>query len=171
MKRKNMKQRGLFGGASETQMLVTGISVIGVIVMGVAFALLERAKAQSEWEIVNSLMSATRDLYNGEVYPSGSLSANLISAQKTGAAKTNGSNTIYNNYGAIIAPVGSGGTFTLTDNSVDLPGCIFILKQIPSTGTTQVSVNGGSAITNFPISVSTAITNCTAGAAIAITAQ
>jgi len=150
------RQRGLFGGAAELQMI------------------LGRSHAQSEWEIINTLMTGSRDLYNGEPYPSGSMTASLISANYTGGAKVSGGNII-NNYGQVISVTGASTNFSVTDPGIMASDCIFVLKQVPNVGTTQVTVNGGAAITTFPIGAATAIGQCSvlssAGNTIAITAQ
>jgi len=168
------RQRGLFGGAAELQMILTAIAVIVVVVVGATYLLLGRSHAQSEWEIINTLMTGSRDLYNGEPYPSGSMTASLISANYTGGAKVSGGNII-NNYGQVISVTGASTNFSVTDPGIMASDCIFVLKQVPNVGTTQVTVNGGAAITTFPIGAATAIGQCSvlssAGNTIAITAQ
>jgi PilS N terminal len=173
--RKYRKQRGMFGGAIEQQMILAGAAIIVVGAVGTAYVLLGNSKAKTEWNMLDSLVTNIRDLYSGEAYPASDLSVPLIGNKRIGNMKTSGGNTLINQYGGTVAPVGATTNFTVTDPAVPQPDCIAILKSIPASGYTSISVNGGAAVTTFPIIEATARTNCSvttaAGNSIALTTQ
>ena len=173
--RKYRKQRGMFGGAIEQQMILAGAAIIVVGAVGTAYVLLGTTKAKTEWNMLDSLVTNIRDLYNGEAYPASDLSAPLILNKRVGNMKTSGGNTLINQYGGTVAPVGATTNFTVTDPAVPQADCIGILKNIPASGYISLSVNGGAAVTTFPVIESIAQANCSvataAGNSIALTAQ
>lgn len=175
--RKYRKQRGMFGGATEQQMILAAAGIIVAIAAGAAFVVHQSSRGKAEWQLVDSLVGNIRELYQGVAYPAQDLSSDLISQQRVGNARTASGTTIYSNFGGVILPQGAGGAFTVTDPGVPQTQCVTMLRSIPATGYIQVAVNGASPITSFTngIDVTTAKAQCSvtssAGNSIVLTAQ
>jgi hypothetical protein len=171
---KYASQKGMLGGSAEVMTVMTAILVIVGIVTGIAYGFYKWAFATSEWQALDGLVTATRRVYQGEVYPANGIASQLITSQVTGNLRISSGN-ILNSYGTAYAITGNGGTFSISDASIPQSDCISILKQIPSTGYTSVSVNAGSSVTSFPVGVSDATTACnvsdSSGNTVLVTAQ
>lgn len=173
--RKYRSQRGLFGGTIELQTLLVAIGIIVGVAAGGAYIVLGGSKGSAEWQTIDTLVSSARDLYAGQSYPANDLSSDLIKNNKVGNIRTNGTTLIYSNYGGTIAPVGAGGSFTVTDPAVPFDACVRVLTSIPAAGYLSVTVNAGSPVTSFRITTDVAGPLCNGAAGtgntIAVTAQ
>jgi len=164
------RQRGILGGSAETIVNLTAILTIIGIVMGGAYLLVGKSAATAEWQALDTLVTSTKTLYNGELYTT-LANSDLITNKLTGNLRVNAANgTITNNFGAAIVAASAtcngvaGACFTITSNSVPTADCISILKQIPVTGYLSVQVGTAAAITaaagGFPVSVANAEASC-----------
>ncbi len=173
--KKYRKQKGGIGGAGETMIDLTTNLIIVSIMGGIAFGVYKWATATSEWNALNGLVSSVRRTYQGETYPATGIAAALITNQDIGSLRSTGGTAILNTYGQDYTIAGAGGSFTISDPGVLQADCNKILKQIPSTGYLSVTVNGGTAITTFPITVAEAQGACNvatnAGNTILVEAQ
>ena len=160
------RQRGILGGSAETIVNLTAILTIIGIVMGGAYLVVGKSAATAEWQALDSMVTATKTLYNGELYTNVSLT-DLITNKLTGNLRTSGGNAVTNTFGGAITiassncngTAGAGACFTLTSPNIPQSDCISILKQIPVTGYIAVSVNN-TALTTFPLTVTAATGAC-----------
>ncbi|WP_158240844.1 type 4 pilus major pilin [Telmatospirillum siberiense] len=166
------KQRGLFGGAGEQQMVLASAAVIVATVVAIAYGMLGRSKAEAEFQLVDGLVNSFRDVYAGEAYGTAAAMITAIThANRLGAAKVLTTTTLSNNYSGSITPTSSGTSFQLTDTNIPYADCITILRHVPTSGYTSVQV--GSTTLTPPVTLDDATNSCASGAVntIIFTAQ
>lgn len=148
-------------GATLAEFMLWGALFAGVVVIGVAgyrYSKNQTDTARTGQEF-RQLQAATRTITNGN-YGTVSLNSGLVSAGAVPGSLTGSGSTITNGFGGAVTVVGGSDRVTITQAAIPKEVCVQAITDIGKTSWVSVAVNGGTAITSFPISLATAETQC-----------
>lgn len=164
------KQRGV-----TLMELIAGLAVMSVIVVGAVSLYSSATSSESSTSLqrdIGALQAATRQIFNGQgTYGAARLNSILDTANKvpsTLAVSGTGATMVYKTRAnGDVTVTGVNNTFTIAVTNVSADLCVPLLTN--AAGWTTVRVTGGTAQTVFPISPTTAQTECTKGTVITFT--
>lgn len=149
-------------GATLAEFMLWGALFAGVVVIGVAgyrYSKNQSDTARTGQEF-RQLQAAARTVTNGN-YGTVSLNSGLIAAGAIPGSLSVSGSTITNGFGGAVTVVGATDDVTITQAALPKEVCVQALTDIGKTAWLSVAVNGGTAITSFPISLATAEAQCT----------
>ena len=155
-------------GSSLAEFMLWGALAAGVVVIGIAGY--KFSKAQSDTSRtgaeIRQLQAAIRTLTNGIYTSSTNYNSSLIAAKAVpGSMSTDASTgTITNGFGYPVTIIGgsTAGTVQIAYQGVPKEVCVQTLVDLNKTTWDSIQVDSGSAITSFPIDITTASAQCTA---------
>lgn len=154
--------------------LMMSLAIAALVVVGALSLYSGTSSTNTSTQLMKDIMglrSATQQFFMGQgSYGTASLNQALITANKVPGTMTVSGTSILTANGGQVTVTGATTNFTISVTNVDASVCSTVLANT-STGWSSVTVNGGSAITAFPISplVSTSANACGGTAPFTIT--
>lgn len=156
--------------ARQTGMTLIEIIVvlaIGALIIGGALSLYSNASSAQASNQMNSDLTAVRasvkSIYSTQGgYGTASLNSVLINAQKVPTTMSVSGTTINHALNGTLVVNGATNNFTMTTSNIPTDVCVALLSA--ASGFTSIQVGSNAARTAFPISPSTASTDCSAAA-------
>lgn len=143
--------------------LIASMAIMAILVVG-ALSMYSIAQSGSNstqlLRNLNGVSASVKSLYSGQGgYGTASLNATLISAKVVPSDWSTSGTTITHQLNGTVTVTGLTNYFTVAMTSIPSDVCVKLISN-SATGWSSVAVGTGAAITTFPVSPSTAVTNC-----------